>query len=167
MASESVQQLLDIEAIKQLKARYCRFVDLKQWDRLAELFTPETRFDGLGSAPPGSDVIAFVAGISARLAHVISIHHCHMPEIVFTGPDEARGIWAMMDYLEFPESQRPKEAPDSRGFIGYGHYEEIYRRYGNAWKIHYLRLTRMRDDALPADHPMPRPGTFKANPGWI
>ena len=29
MAPENLQQLLDIEAIKQLKARYCRFVDLK------------------------------------------------------------------------------------------------------------------------------------------
>lgn len=167
MAPENLQQLLDIEAIKQLKARYCRFVDLKQWDRLLGLFTTETRFDGLGSAPPGSDAKTFVAGIATRLATVISIHHCHMPEIVFNGPDEARGIWSMMDYLEFPEGQRPKEAPDSRGFIGYGYYEEIYRRHGTEWKIHYLRLARMRVDALPADHPMPRPGMFKPDPGWI
>jgi len=36
-----IQHLEDIEAIKQLKYRYWRHLDLKQWDELAELFIPE------------------------------------------------------------------------------------------------------------------------------
>ena len=33
--------LVEIEAIKQVKYRYFRFLDLKQWDDIAELFVPE------------------------------------------------------------------------------------------------------------------------------
>ena len=107
--------LLAIEAIRQLKARYCRFVDTKQWERLRGVFVPDAKIDGLGSAPDGSSPATFVAGISKRLARVISIHHVHNPEIKLLGPDKARGIWPMMDYLEFPADTPPAEAPNARG----------------------------------------------------
>lgn len=167
MADEPAAMLLDREHIKELKARYCRFIDTKQWDRLATLFTPETRFDGFGSAPSGSDAATFVAGISRRLAGAISIHHCHMPEISFTGAGRARGIWSMMDYLEFPPDAVPKEAPESRGFMGYGYYEEEYVRSEGVWRFSRLRLARMRIDPLPADHPAARPGLLAPSPGWL
>jgi hypothetical protein len=167
MHPTKIDDLLAIEAIRQLKARYCRFVDQKQWDRLRALFTPDARLDGLGSAPDGATADAFVAGISRRLARVISIHHVHNPEITLEGADTARGIWPMLDYLEFPDGERPAEAPESRGFVGFGHYEEEYRRVAGVWLISYLRLTRLRIDALPADHPHPTFGRHKASPDWI
>jgi hypothetical protein len=167
VTATTLDHLVAIEAIRQLKARYCRFVDTKQWDRLAGVFAPGARLDGLGSAPDGSDAATFVAGISRRLARVISIHHVHNPEISLTGSDTARGIWPMMDYLEFPADERPSEAPDSRGFAGYGFYEEEYRKVGGEWLIAYLRLTRMRVDALPADHPFPAFGRHHPTPGWL
>lgn len=108
MSDDDLRRLLDLEAIKQLKARYCRLVDTKQWERLATLFTPDTRFEGFGSAPTGSDPTAFIDGISSRLRDAVSIHHCHTPEIVFTGPDSARGIWAMMDLLQFSRRGRAR-----------------------------------------------------------
>ncbi len=164
---DSVQQLLDLEQIKQLKARYCRFIDTKQWRRLRALFTDETRFEGLGSAPTGSDANTFVEGISTRLRDAVSIHHCHMPEIVFTGPATARGVWAMMDYLEFPEGTSPREVPGHRGFYGFGHYEEEYRKHGGEWKISFLRLTRLRIDPLADDRPASRPGLLSASEDWL
>lgn len=167
MHLSTLEDLLAIQAIGQLKARYCRFVDTKQWDRLAGLFAPGARLDGFGSAPDGSDPATFVAGIRKRLANVVSIHHCHMPEIRLEGPDRARGIWAMMDYLEFPDDQRPAEAPGSRGFVGYGYYEEEYRRIDGTWLLAYMRLTRQRIDALPADHPRPAAGRLPPTPGWL
>jgi len=153
MADSVARRALDIDAIHQLKARYCRFVDTKQFDRLHTLFTLDARFEGLGSAPSGATVEMFVRGISTRLGPVVSIHHCHMPEIVFRDADTARGIWAMMDYLEWPEGGVPKEAEGFRGFTGYGHYEEEYRRTPDGWRISFLRLTRMRIDPLAAPAP--------------
>jgi len=32
-----------------------------------------------------------------------AVHHGYTSEIDFDGPDEARGIWVMNDYLEWPD----------------------------------------------------------------
>ena len=70
----------DLEAIKQLKARYFRLMDTKQWEAFRELFTddavmqstpdPEERF-------VGGDEIA--AKVSRALADAVSVHHGHTP----------------------------------------------------------------------------------------
>jgi hypothetical protein len=157
----------DRDAIAQLKARYCRFIDTKRWAELRALFTPDCRFEGLGSAPSGATVDIFVTGISTRFCDATSIHHCHMPEIKVTGPDTARAVWAMMDYVQWPEGFAVAEVPGHPGFQGYGHYEEEYRRQDGAWRISFLRLTRLRFDALPAGHAAPRPGRLQASTNWI
>ena len=166
-ATDALQRLLDIEQIKSLKARYCRYIDTKQWEAMYTLFCADACFNGFGSAPPGADVSTFIKGVSTRLRDTISIHHCHMPEIRFQGRDLARGVWAMMDYVEWPAGTAPKEVPDSRGFYGYGHYEEEYRRESDAWRIAHMRLTRLRFDALPADHPAARMGILQACREWL
>ena len=167
MSETAIQELLDREAIKELKARYCRFVDTQQWHRLRTLFDPATRFEGFGSAPSGASVDDFIAGISARFAGVVSIHHVHTPEIAFKGPDAARAIWPMQDYVHFPPGAVIKEAPGTAGFIGYGHYEEEYARGPDGWRFMFLRLTRIRLDPLPVDHTPVRRGALLADPAWL
>ena len=39
--AQALAQLLEIEAIKQLKYQYLRHVDLKEWDAVAALFTAD------------------------------------------------------------------------------------------------------------------------------
>ncbi len=117
------EALTDMEKIKLLKARYCRFVDTKRWQDLRGLFTENARFEGLGSVPSGADLTTFINGISSRFRDATSVHHCHMPEIALTGRDTARGIWAMMDYVQWPEGFEVREVPGHPGFYGYGHYE--------------------------------------------
>ena len=153
--------------IHRLKARYCRFIDTKRWSDLRALFIPEARFEGLGSAPTGAGLPTFIDGISQRFRDATSVHHCHMPEIVLTGPDTARGIWAMADYVQWPEGSEVREVPGHPGFLGYGHYEEEYVRRDGVWRIAFLRLTRLRFDALPHGHPAPIPGRFQASQTWI
>ncbi|HRD77570.1 MAG TPA: nuclear transport factor 2 family protein [Hyphomicrobiaceae bacterium] len=167
MSDVIVRELIDREAIKELKARYCRFVDQQQWERLRGLFAPDTRFDGFNSAPAGSTVDQFIAGISARFVGVVSIHHVHSPEIAFTGSNSARGIWPMMDYLQFPPTAVMKEAPGMRGFVGYGHYEEEYVRTAEGWRFSLLRLTRIRIDPLGPDLPPVQRGMLMADPSWL
>ena len=164
---QALDHLLCVDAIRQTKAKYCRYIDTKQWGRLAAIFTPDCRFEGLGSAPPGADVATFVQGVSSRLANTISVHHCHMQETVMTGPDSARVIWAMEDFVEFTDGSTVKETPGSKGFFGYGHYEEEYRRVDGEWKIAFLRLTRLRLDPIPVDAPAPRMGQRQATPDWL
>ena len=154
-------------AIAETKARYCRFIDTKQWERLASLFTADCRFEGLGSAPAGADVATFVAGVSARLARTISVHHCHMPEIRLLSPSHAKVIWAMEDYVEWIDGSSARETPGSRGFRGYGHYEEEYRQVDGDWKIAFLRLTRLRIDPIAPEQPPALMGQRQATPDWL
>jgi hypothetical protein len=157
----------DTEAIKRLKAQYCRYIDTKQWDRLAGLFAKGTMFEGFGSAPTGSDETVFVKGISTRMKDAVSIHHVHSPEIAFLSPDRARGIWAMMDLVELGPGVHLKEFPGGRGYCGYGHYEEEYVRTGDGWKFSFLRLTRLRLDPMAPDHPPIRHDLLAHSPDWL
>ncbi|MEJ8812995.1 nuclear transport factor 2 family protein [Variovorax ureilyticus] len=163
----SLQRLMAAHAIAETKARYCRYIDTKQWSRLASLFMPDCRFEGLGSAPAGADVATFVQGVSTRLANTISVHHCHMPEIRLLGAAHARVIWAMEDYVDWTDGSTVKEAPGSRGFRGYGHYEEEYREVDGEWKISFLRLTRLRIDPVDASQPPALKGQWQATPDWL
>jgi hypothetical protein len=163
----ALHNLLSLERIRQVKARYCRYIDTKQWQRLPSLFADDCRFEGLGSAPAGADVATFVSGVSTRLNNTISVHHCHMPEITLTSATSARGIWAMEDYVEWQDGSTVKETPGHRGFYGFGHYEEEYRIDAGEWKISFLRLTRLRIDAVPADNPPPRMGARQATANWM
>jgi hypothetical protein len=138
--------LCDIEEIKQLKARYFRFVDTKQWERLRLLFTDDARFDGVYEGNSGT--AHFIDTVRARFASAKSIHHGHMPEIRIIRPDYARGLWAMFDWVEFPTPETDGPRAGQRGAVGYGHYQEEYRKVEGIWKIAFMRLTRLRVDPL-------------------
>ncbi len=135
-----LQRLLDLEEIKQLKARYFRFLDTKDWEGLAAVFSADAVMDADGFVERGRDeILAFLPKV---LDGVVTAHHGHMPEITLTGPDTATGIWAMFDYLTFPGETPP------RGLRGYGHYHEEYVRQHDGWRIRRLTLTRLRVDPL-------------------
>jgi len=128
-------QLAEIEAIKQLKSRYFRFMDQKRWDEFAGLFTADCEQEwqeAPGSAPRcnrGRDAV--VAFIRDSLEGIDSIHHGHDPDIALTGPASATGVWALHDHC-------------TRGgalvFHGAGWYEDEYRKQDGAWRIHRTRL---------------------------
>ncbi len=137
-------KLVEIEAIKQLKARYFRTVDTFDLDGWLTCFTEDCRlkFDAdvqrrNASAPPYAaleghrDVIHFWNSNSDR---VESVHHGHTPEIEILSESEARGIWAMEDIVEFTGSL----------LHGYGHYHETYRKTDGEWRIATLHLIRTR-----------------------
>ena len=118
----SLEQLWDIEQIKQLKARYFRFIDTKDWDAFAELFTEDCVY----YLPQGSpkEVVSneeYFADMRSLLGHGLTTHHGNMPEITLLSDTEAEGIWAMFDYVETELPSGPIRIK------GYGHYFETYQ----------------------------------------
>lgn len=95
------------------------------------------------------------------------MHHCHTPDIVFLDDDTARGVWAMTDYMEWPNPIGLTDVPKARGMYGFGHYEEEYRRVNGAWKMSHLRLRRMRLIPLPDDHPQQTGAVSPAANDWL
>ena len=155
-----------VEEIKQLKARYFRCMDTKDWAGYLDVFTPDAVIDSTeaytptdldgnpipvdGVPPPApnpawrSDGIAkFVADLSETLTGVVTTHHGHMPEIKITSPTTATGIWSMEDMLRWPKGSAIRE------MHGYGHYRETYERLPVGWRIKTLKLTRLRVDTVP------------------
>ena len=167
MSPTALDELAAIEHIKRLKTRYCRYVDSKQWARLRGLFTDDVRFEGLGSAPNGATLDAFITGISTRFHDAVSIHYCPNADIVLTGANTARGVWSMMDYVQWPAGFSPREAPNARGFRGFGHYEEEYRCDDGVWRIAFLRLTRLRIDPVGIESPEPAKDLLALSPDWL
>jgi hypothetical protein len=139
------RRLVDIEEIKQLKARYFRHLDLKEWDAWADVFTEDVHTEADGFPFDGRD--AFIGALSQILDGVRTVHQGFTPEITLVGPDRAEGIWAMRDHLVFPGDGEPV------GFVGYGHYHETYLRQDGRWRIHTLVLTRIGIDPLPGGLP--------------
>jgi len=132
----------DIEAIKQLKARYFRLMDTKDWDGMREVFADDVFIDTSdsgGRVVQGAD--DFMAGLRTLLADVVTVHHGHMPEIELTSATSATGIWALQDLLRWP---------DGRELHGYGHYYEEYEKVGGRWCITKMTLTRLRVDITDA-----------------
>jgi hypothetical protein len=128
----------DIEAIKQLKARYFRLMDMKDWDDMREVFADDVYIDTTdsgGRVVEGAD--DFMAGLRDLLADVVTVHHGHMPEIELTSATTATGIWALQDLLRWP---------DGRELHGYGHYHEEYEKSDGRWRIKKMTLTRLRTD---------------------
>ena len=128
--------------IGQLKARYCRFLDTKDWKAFKSLFTEDFVLDvsdGTNLQPfQGRDVA--MQYVQAALGDARTAHQVHSPEIDVYG-DEARAIWAMQDRVVWDP---PRNGLAS--LTGYGHYHERYVRHFGLWKIAESRLTRLLID---------------------
>jgi 3-phenylpropionate/cinnamic acid dioxygenase small subunit len=135
---DTLQKLADMEAIKQLKARYMRCADHKKWDEWAECLTEDVRLETEAGLQEGRENARQT--ISASLKDGKTIHRVTAPEITFTGENSASAIWAMQDVVEINhDGQR-------HFFHGYGRYEEEYVRMPSGWRIKRSKLVRERID---------------------
>jgi hypothetical protein len=138
--SRDVDSLYEIEAIKQLKARYCRYLDTKDWEAWRTIFADDFVSD---TSESGGDVIvgadAFVRYTRGHIgkASQPTVHQVHAPEITLTSPTTATGVWALQDVVRL--------AP-GLNLQGYGHYHETYEKTDGRWYIKSSRLTRLRED---------------------
>ena len=137
----------NIEAIKQLKSRYFRSIDTKQWDDFENLFTDEAEMDMSGELERygGNPEDGRVKGkatirnfVESAVKDAITVHHGHTPEIQIVEPEKATGIWAMQDIVNFGTPEEPA------GISGYGHYHESYEKLADGkWYISKLKLIRL------------------------
>ena len=145
----SLDEMVAIEKIRQLKARYFRTLDEQDWRACEELLTENARIDTTSDGAPlliGGQ--AFGAFLGPILTGVCTVHHGHSSEITITGPGGASGIWAMEDNLWFPAE---KGGVQLRGF---GWYREQYLAdAAGVWRIDAMQLVRIRveADGVPID----------------
>jgi hypothetical protein len=146
---DAVEELRAIDAIRQLKSRYFRYLDTKDWEGMETIFCDDVVFDlraGVTTDPEGGGLgtenlfrsrDAFLDFIRPSMAGSVSVHHGHGHEVSIDGPDKAHGVIAMEDQVV---------RADNGELIleGYGHYHEEYRRVAGEWRIARSRLSRLK-----------------------
>jgi SnoaL-like domain len=130
----------EVESIKQLKARYCRYLDTKDWESWRGLFADDFVSD-LGDAGGGVIVGAdqFVSYTRKTIGNPTqsTVHQVHTPEIELTSTTTAHGVWALHDVVRLHPALT---------LHGYGHYHESYAKIDGHWRITSSKLTRLRED---------------------
>ncbi|GAB3046928.1 nuclear transport factor 2 family protein [Spirosoma pulveris] len=133
-----MNKLAAIEEIRQLKARYFRCLDNKDWPGLAACLTDDVSFH----YPPGKISVAgkeeLIGNFSERHAHTITAHSGSMPEINLNTAVEADGIWSMTDLVVNRDGQ---DKPTTTQ--GFGRYYETYQYLDGRWLIKSIRLERI------------------------
>ncbi len=150
---DTAEKLFAIEEIKQLKARYFRFMDTKDWASLRSIFCDDASFDARtslsidgkgesGRAAESNDWVyhggdGILAFIKAAVGTQRTVHHGHCHEIEVMSATEARGVIAMEDQIY-------DETGTTLTLHGCGHYHETYRYEKGAWRIHTSRISRLQ-----------------------
>lgn len=125
-----MQELIDKEAIKELKARYFRGLDTKDWDLFRSTMTDDVKgrysggqlsFDGL------KDLVGFMIE-NLSIGTVATMHHGHHPEISIDESGEtATGIWYLQDMVI--------DLVGKTRLYGAAIYNDEYRKVDGEWKI--------------------------------
>lgn len=161
---KEVQRLADIEAIKQLKAKYFRCMDGKDWEGFASTMSPniETSYsNGKLSFHGPKEVTDFIS--KSQPKEEITMHMGHMPEITIDSETTATGRWYLQDSLIFTDGKYK-----GAGVNGAAFYTDKYEKIDGQWYIlstGYLRVYEehfMRDPKIHITmnmHTDPKPET--------
>lgn len=125
----SPQTLGIIESIKQLKARYFRALDTKDWPLMKTCLASKciARYDGGKYSFEGCDNIVRFFRSYMDDPQRIFLHQGHHPEITLISDNEARGIWYLQDTVIDLNKQTTLR--------GAGFYHDEYLLINNSWYI--------------------------------
>lgn len=133
--------LLDLESIRQLKYRYFRAVDTKDWPLVEACFTP-----GATAAYPQQacasreEIMAFLSG--AMTPEMVTVHQGHHPEITVDG-DVATGRWYLHDKVLVPSYRFCLE--------GAALYTDDYVRGDGGWLMTHTGYERLYESTWSMD----------------
>ncbi len=122
-----------IHEISQLKYRYLRAFDTKDWELFESCFAPDATaaYGGLDFNNV-ADLMAYMHQNVRPGMH--TMHHVHHPEIEVDG-DTATGTWYLTDKVMIPRFNYALE--------GTALYADRYRRTGDGWKLAHTGYDRI------------------------
>lgn len=131
---DDIERMVALEEIFRLKGRRDRALDTKDWEGYISLHVPEHVSENEGEQPRhGARENA--EGVARILEGILTVHHCHTPEITFESPTSACGVWGMEDILVDAQSKRLL-------LHGFGFYHERYEKRGDDWLFCWRQLRR-------------------------
>jgi hypothetical protein len=143
--TSSVDELLEIEAIKRLKYKYVRCLDQKRWDEIVECFTEDAAaaYSGGKYSFEGRDAIVGFLVESMGAADFLSAHRVTQPEIDLLDATHATGTWALVDeVLVKQHGVRVR---------GAAFYTDEYVKVDGQWRIARTGYERTYEEFLPLE----------------
>ena len=143
------KRLTAIEAIRNLKAKYWRGVDLADGELVRSILAEDCVLDYRGCCTDPVTGIDHMPQMNLVMRgrsswqtgnleepRLVTVHQGHQAEIEVKG-DGARAIWVFTDRFFMPRG-----SPFAR-LTGYGHYHETYEHSGGVWLLKTTRITRL------------------------
>jgi hypothetical protein len=130
------------EEIRDRKAKYCRYLDTKQFNDWETIFCTNARITYYG--PDGEvlldfkDITEFSRLTRALFETASTIHQIHNSEITLVSEMEAHAIWSIEDWHVYSATA----GSPAKSMNGFGHYYETWRLVDGLWKIERLELRR-------------------------
>ena len=133
----TIDEYLEMEAIKKLRSLYSHYFDSHQVDKLAMLFTEDAVCE---FGPPlsygdwhGRDEIRdkYAQVASGGLKPFAFMHAVTNPWVELTGSDSATGRWFLLDFVL-------SETPTPMTLTGV--YNDVYRKVDGEWFIAKTRI---------------------------
>jgi len=144
---DDLERLLAIEEIKQLRHRWCRYVDEGWWSEIASLLAPDAALDLTGASrgaraadvpeiPPIRGRDAVCQWLEENIGPIPGqLHIMTMPEITFLSDSEAQGIWRQESHIVGAAGR------DGKAGVGYGFIHDTYCRIDGRWLMRSLGVT--------------------------
>jgi hypothetical protein len=127
-----IQRLEDIEAIRQLKARYCAICDdAHDPDRIGGIFAEDGEWEarGIGHARGHAEIRALFVGFQRAISYS---QHMVMNPVIEVSGDRATGVWYFFGAFTFREGNQARWQA--------ARYHDDYVRVNGEWKIRHLRV---------------------------
>lgn len=136
------QDLVDIYEIQQLKYRYCRLLDTKQFDELGLLLVPDctVAYGGGAITLEGRDAVVAYLTKAMGSTRILTSHVVAHPEIEVVG-DVASGSWVLTDVVVAQD--------DQCSIRGASYYLDRYVRTDDGWRIEHTGYRRLYEEISP------------------
>ena len=132
---QRLRALEDINAIRELKARYLRACDRKQPEVMRDCFVEAgavIEADGFPSFNDREGWVKVFTELSVNNPNIMDTHHGQNPQISLTGPDSASAVWD----LQFSQVNLKERTVVNLA----GEYRDEYVRRGGRWWISTQRF---------------------------
>jgi hypothetical protein len=141
--------LVEIHAIERLKYTYLRCLDQKLWDELEGCFTEDATASYGGGAAVFNDRDGIMEFLRTAMGStsMLTSHKCHHPEIDLTGPDTAKGVWALEDVVVLSG----KGGAGGVTIRGAAFYTDDYVKVGGEWRIKHTGYKRTYEEIQSRD----------------
>jgi hypothetical protein len=126
-----ISHLEDLEAIRQLKARYCEICDADHDpDRIVTIFAADGVWEGAGFGR--AEGHAAIRALFQQFRQMVAFaHHMVMNPLIDVDGDRARGTWQFLGAFTFREHNAARWVAVR--------YTDDYVRIGGEWLFQHLR----------------------------